>query len=44
VTPQTLSRIEARLLLEVDAAERRALPRFTSPLVTAVAGSDARER
>ena len=44
MTPQALSRTEARLLPEIDAAERWALPRFTSPLVTAVAGSDARER
>jgi site-specific DNA recombinase len=43
VTPQALSRIEALLLPEIDAAERRALPRFTSPLVAEVAGADARD-
>ena len=36
--------MEARLLPAIDAAERRVLPRFVSPLVTKVAGSDARER
>jgi site-specific DNA recombinase len=44
LSPQALSRIEARLLPEIEAAEQRALPRFTSPLVTEVAGSEARER
>jgi site-specific DNA recombinase len=43
VTPQALSRIEARLLPEIDAAGRRALPRFASSLVAEVAGADARE-
>ncbi len=44
LTPQALCRIEARLLPEIEAAEKRALPQFTSPLVTEVAGSEARER
>ena len=39
-----MSAIEARLLPEIEAAEKRALPPFTSPLVTEVAGSEARER
>lgn len=44
LTPQALSRIEARLLPEIEVAEKRALPRFTSPLVTEIAGSEVRER
>jgi hypothetical protein len=43
VTPQAPSRIEARLLPEIDAVERRVLPRFISPLVAEGAGADARE-
>ncbi len=43
-SPQAIARIEARLLPEIEAAEKRALPKFVSPLVTEVAGSEARER
>ncbi len=42
VTPQTLSRIEARLLPEVDAAERRG-PAVHHPAGAEVSGGDARE-
>ncbi|HYO36517.1 MAG TPA: recombinase family protein [Geodermatophilus sp.] len=44
LSPAALSAIEARLLPEIEAAEKRALPRFTSPLVAQVAGSEVRER
>jgi hypothetical protein len=43
VTPQTLSRIEARLLPEIDAADRRVLHQFTPRLVAEVAEADARD-
>ncbi len=43
LTPQALSRIETRLLPEIESAEKRALPQFISPLVAEVAGADARE-
>src|SRR5829696_1415877 len=44
LTPQALARIEARLLPEIEAAERRARAAVTSPLVAATAGVDARLR
>jgi hypothetical protein len=44
LSPAALSAIEARLLPEIEAAEKKALPKFVSPLVTEVAGSEARER
>jgi site-specific DNA recombinase len=44
LTPAALSRIEARLLPEIEALERRAQAQFTSPLVAAIAGPNARER
>jgi len=42
LTPAALARIEARLLPEIKAAERRARATVTSPLVAATAGVDAR--
>jgi hypothetical protein len=44
LTPAALARIEARLLPEIEAAERRARAVVTSPLIAAVAGSEARDR
>jgi len=44
LTPAALSRIEARLLPEIDAADRRARAAVTSPLVGDTAGPDARKR
>ncbi len=43
LTPAALARIEARLLPEIEAAEKRAQPRPLSPLVRDVAGPDAAE-
>ncbi len=43
LTPQALARIEARLLPEIDAADRRARAAVTSPLVAATAGVNARK-
>jgi hypothetical protein len=43
LTPAALARIEARLLPEIDFAERRARPQVTSPLVTEAAGPAAAE-
>lgn len=44
LTPQALARIEARLLPEIEAADRRARAVVTSPLVAATAGAEARKR
>ncbi len=44
LSPAALSAIEARLLPEIEAAEKKALPKFVSPVVTEVAGSEACER
>ena len=44
LTPAALGRIEARLLPEIEAADRRARAAVTSPLVAATAGIDARAR
>jgi site-specific DNA recombinase len=41
LTPAALARIEARLLPEIESAERRARPRTTSPLVQDTAGPAA---
>jgi site-specific DNA recombinase len=44
LTPQALARIEARLLPEIEAADRRARVAVTSPLVAQTAGPDARAK
>lgn len=44
LTPQALARIEARLLPQVEAAERRARTAVVSPAVAGAAGPDAAER
>lgn len=44
LSPQALARIEARLLPEIEAADRRARGAVTSPLVADTAGPGARER
>ncbi len=44
LTPAALSRIEARLLPEIDAAERRAQRASVSPVLADVTGPDAEKR
>ncbi|WP_216870548.1 recombinase family protein [Modestobacter excelsi] len=44
LSPQALSRIEARLLPEIEAAERRARPTWSSPLIAEMAGPGAEDR
>jgi site-specific DNA recombinase len=44
LTPAALARIEARLLPEIEAADRRARAAVTSPIVAEVGGSEARTR
>ena len=44
LTPAALARIEARLLPEIELADRRARAAVTSPLVADTAGPDARAR
>jgi site-specific DNA recombinase len=39
-----LARIEARLLSEIEAATEQAKPAYVSPLVTEIAGTEARDR
>lgn len=43
VTPAALARIEARLLPEIDAAERRARSNLGSPLVSSIVGADVEQ-
>ncbi|SFU07189.1 Site-specific DNA recombinase [Geodermatophilus amargosae] len=43
-SPMAVARVEAELLPQIEAAEKRALPPFTSPLVSEVASSEARDR